>query len=215
MVPTLLTKYSLVLALKYPPNNHERKGSILFMSTAFIILTIPMLCLAGTPSWGAWLGMDGWDLLLVYLLFLLLYLTTNIALCLGILATYVVQVECLNNLRLAGEEGMPLSLRTLGSQAVVFLLLGADWLARTGLVMDASHGAPTVFIVALWWMAQGCFVVNNILFALVQGGLFVFVRRRRGSTERVDTGRERTEDSDAERQPLLRNGDRSSQLRQE
>ena len=159
--------------------------------------------------------MDGWDLLLVYLLFLLLYLTTNIALCLGILATYVVQVECLNNLRLAGEEGMPLSLRTLGSQAVVFLLLGADWLARTGLVMDASHGAPTVFIVALWWMAQGCFVVNNILFALVQGGLFVFVRRRRGSTERVDTGRERTEDSDAERQPLLRNGDRSSQLRQE
>jgi len=124
------------------------------------------------------------------------HLLINILVCLTIIKTYCSQVEEIKRTRNDGA----LSLVTLGTQAVVFLLLGIDWAVRMATKED-GFGEGMWWV---WWFAvKGSFVVNNILFACVQFGLFSFIVRHQAVVAEVPSREAEEEDGDPGRAHLL------------
>ena len=86
-----------------------------------------------------------------------------------------------------------LSLTGLASQAVIFGTLGLSWIYRVRLDYNLSDFFKTWGSFTSWYQLVGWAAVDHLVFAVVQGILFLIVSRRK-----------RTVTVDGENEPLLR-----------
>jgi hypothetical protein len=86
-----------------------------------------------------------------------------------------------------------LSLTGLASQAIIFAVLGLSWVFRARLDHKLSDFFRTWGSFTTWYQLVGWVAVDNLIFAVVQGILFLVVLRRK-----------RMAIAEGENEPLLR-----------
>lgn len=121
------------------------------------------------------------------------------SICVGTVAILVRIIaffaQCLQIISSAPNTGA-LSAVGLAAQGAVFLFVTASWLVRLDFPWRKyMYGPISLYGIVSWYMDGGFVVVDNGVFALIQGGLF-WQALWRGRDKAVDA-------TDAERQPLL------------
>ncbi|KAB8276494.1 hypothetical protein BDV30DRAFT_224210 [Aspergillus minisclerotigenes] len=172
-------------AISYSPACIRRKAFIVGIYNAFLCLSLlaAILCVLADPC-GANCGSQRWD----YGIFLGSHMIfVNPVVTLLALAALPAQ---LRELKWHGHAA--LSLTGLASQAVIFAVLSLSWVFRVRLYYNLSDFFRTWGSFTSWYQLVGWVAVDHLVFAIVQGILFLVVLRRK-----------RTVTAEGENEPLL------------
>ncbi|EIT77531.1 hypothetical protein AO1008_02849 [Aspergillus oryzae 100-8] len=172
-------------AISYYPACVRRKAFIVGIYIAFLSLSLlaAILCVLADPC-GANCGSQRWD----YGIFLGSHLIfVNPVVTLLALAALPAQLQ---ELKWHGHAA--LSLTGLASQAVIFAVLSLSWLFRVRVYYNLSDFFRTWGSFISWYQLVGWAAVDHLVFAVVQGILFLIVLKRK-----------RTVTAEGENEPLL------------